>query len=341
MLDQALGVLAGEVAIDLGTSNTLVFVRGRGIVIDEPSVVAIERVGATSRVVAVGAEAARMVGRTPENIRALRPIREGVIAEFQLAEALLKALMERALGGRPLVRPRALVCVPQGLSDVERRAVQESTRSAGAREVTLVGKPLAAAIGAEMPIHAAAANTVLDIGGGTTEVAIVSLGGIVQSASIRVAGTHLDQAIVDHVKARHGVLLGERTAEEIKLRIGSALPPVADEPVRVKGRDLKSGIPKDVTIGGLEVHEAILPVLDTIVEGFRQLLARTPPELAADVLDSGVMLCGGTALLRGIDEYLRQRTGLPVVCAEDPERTVALGGGRLLDDSELLARIAL
>lgn len=343
MLDQALGRFGHDLAIDLGTSNTLVCVRGRGLVVEEPSVVAVERDGDSMHVVAVGTEARRMVGRTPEHIQAVRPIRDGIIADFALAEVLLRTAVEQALGQKPLVKPRIIVCVPVGTTDVERRAIQDSARKAGAREIHLVGKPTAAALGAGLPIHEASANMVVDIGGGTTELGIISMGGEVVTASIHAAGDHMDRAIVAAVQQHHNTLIGERTAEEIKFRIGHALP-AADSPpdpaaVRVKGRDLGTGIPRDVAVTRATITHALQPVLHDIVEGIRRALARTPPELCADIYDRGFVVCGGGALLRGLVDFLRDATGLPVIQAEDPLRCAALGASRLLDDPETLQRV--
>ena len=341
MLDQALGRLSNDLAIDLGTSTTLVFVRGRGIVVEEPSVVAVQRTGGGTQVLAIGAEAKRMVGRTPEHIQAVRPIREGIIADFELAEILLRTCVERALGTRPLVKPRMVVCVPVGTTEVERRAIIESARAAGGREVRLVGKSTAAALGADLPIHEAAASMVVDIGGGTTEIGLISMGGIVVNASVRAAGDHLDRALVAAVQQRHNTLIGERTAEEIKLLIGRATPdPQGPNQARVKGRDLGTGIPRDVVISTDEVVAAFQPILDEIIEGIRRALSRTPPELAADILERGFLLCGGGALLPGLDQALRDRTGLPVIVADDPRRSAVLGAGRLLEDPETLDRVA-
>jgi len=341
VLDQALGRFGNDLAIDLGTSNTLVFVRGRGIVVEEPSVVAVERDDGATHIIAVGTEARRMVGRTPEHIQAVRPIREGIIADFELAEVLLRTAVERALGQRPLVKPRVVVCVPVGTTDVERRAIQESARKAGARDVYLVGKPTAAALGADLPIHEASANMVVDIGGGTTELGLISMGGEVVTASTRAAGDHMDRAIVAAVQQQHNTLIGERTAEEIKLRVGSAQLGAAASEVRVKGRDLGTGIPRDVVVTGAQVAAAIQPVLADIVEGIRRAMNRTPPELCAEIFEQGFVLCGGGALLRGVVEHLRDATGLPVVQAEDPRRCVVHGAGQLLDDAETLQRVTV
>lgn len=338
MLDQALSMLAQDLAIDLGTSMTRVLVRGRGLVVEEPSVVAVERTRAGARVAAIGAEAKRMVGRTPEHITAVRPIREGVIADFELAESLLRLCVEMALGSRPLVKPRLIVCVPS-LNDMERRAVQESARAAGAREVALVSKPIAAALGAGLPIGEPLGNLIIDIGGGTCEVGVISLGGVVASSSIRIAGDSLDRAIAEWVRRRHNVLIGERTAEEIKLKVGCAIVPDQLRQIQVKGRDLATGIPREITVDSADACEAMADPLASIIEALRSTLERTPPELAADIVDQGMVLCGGTALLPGLPELLRDQTGLPVVLAEDPRRCTVLGAGRLLDDPETLHRV--
>ena len=339
MLDQALGLLAHDLAIDLGTSTTRVYVRGRGIVVEEPSVVAVERTRSGTRVAAIGAEAKRMVGRTPEHITAARPIRDGVIADFELAEALLRACMSLALGNRPIVKPRLVICIPHGITEVERRAVQESARAAGAREVALVGKPMAAAIGAGLPIGDPIGNLVVDVGGGTTEVGVISLGGMVSSASIRVAGDALDRAISEWVRKRHNVLIGERTAEEVKCRVGCAVLPDEVKRVSVRGRDLGTGIPREISVDSADACEALQEPLGQILEALRQTLGSTPPELSADIVDQGLVLCGGTALLPGLSTLIRDQTDLPVVIAEDPRRCAVLGAGHLLEDAEMLSRV--
>ncbi len=339
MLDQALGLLAHDLAIDLGTSTTRVYVRGRGIVVEEPSVVAVERTRSGTRVVAIGAEAKRMVGRTPEHITAARPIREGVIADFELAESLLRACLSLALGNRPLVKPRLVICIPFGITEVERRAVQESARAAGAREVALVGKPIAAAVGAGLPINDPVGNLAIDIGGGTTEVGVISLGGVVSSSSIRVAGDAMDKAIADWIRRRHNVLVGERTAEEVKLRVGCVQLPDEPRRVQVRGRDLSTGIPREVTLESADACEALAEPAEQILEAIRATLERTPPELAADIVDQGMVLCGGASMLPGLAAMIRDATELPVVLAEDPRRCAVLGAGQLLEDPETLARV--
>jgi len=341
VFDQALGALSHDIAVDLGTSNTLVYVRGRGIVVDEPSVVAVQRAGGSSRVVAVGHEAKQMVGRTPENITAVHPLQDGVIADFDLAEALLRTAIERALGSKPLVKPRIVVCVPHRLEDVERRAIQDSARSAGARDVHLVGKPIAAAIGSDMPISEPVGNMLMDIGGGTTEVGLVSLGGIVVTQSTQVGGNHFDRAIAEWVQAKHNVLVGARSSEDLKLAVGCASPGEKARTTQITGRDLGTGIPREIQVSSDEISDALAQPLSMVVEVLRSTLRESPPELAADIVDRGLVLCGGSALLSGIDRYIRDQSGLPVVIAEDPRRCAALGAGRLLEDTETLARVAL
>ena len=339
MIDQALGILAHDLAIDLGTSNTLVYVRGRGLAVEEPSVVAVERGRGGAHVVAVGGEAKRMVGRTPEHISADSPIRDGVIADFALAEALLRACIQRALGARPLVRPRVVVCVPFGITEVERRAVQESARAAGAREVSLVAKPMAAALGAGLPISEPLGNLIVDIGGGTTEVGVISLGGMVASASLRVAGNQMDEAIAAWIRKRHNILIGERTAEEVKLGVGSAIIPAEPQVFHVKGRDLGTGIPREIALSSADTAEALSEPLGLIAEVIRHTLERTPPELASDIVDNGMVLCGGASLLPGLVTWLRERTDLPVNLAGDPRRCAVLGAGYLLEHPDVLARV--
>lgn len=330
-----------DIAIDLGTSNTLVVVRGKGIVVDEPSVVAVERLGGAQRVVAVGHDAKQMIGRTPENIDAIHPIKDGVIVDFDLVEALLRSCIERALGARPFVKPRVVVCVPNRLQDVERRAIQDAARSVGAREVFLVGKPIAAAIGSAMPIERPLGNMVVDVGGGTTEIGIISLGGIVVTRSAQVGGNHFDLAITEWIKQRHNVLVGRRTSEDTKLQVGSAVATREPRTTHVTGRDLASGIPREIQISSDDISEALKDCLEQVVECLRATLKESPPELAADITEQGMVLCGGSALLPGLDQYLRDRTGLPIVLSEDPRRSAAIGAGRLLDDQPTLSRVAL
>jgi rod shape-determining protein MreB len=338
-----MGLLSCDLAIDLGTANTLVYATGRGLVVDEPSVVAMTKgpTGVVGRVLAVGAEAKRMVGRTPGNIVAVRPLKDGVIADFEVTEAMLRYFMQQAVGRRTLKHPKVVVCIPYRITEVEKRAVQESARSAGAREVILVPEPLAAAIGAGLPVTEPIGSMIVDIGGGTTEVAVISIGGIATTTSLRVAGDAMDEAIVAYVRRRYNVLIGERTAEQIKLSIGCAAPPPERMSLVVKGRDLSSGTPRQIELTGEDTAEALQDAVAQIVEAVRSTLERTPPELGADIIDQGIVLAGGGALLRHLDDVLREATGLPVVLAEDPLRCVVMGAGECLERPELLKRVAL
>ncbi len=333
-----------DLAVDLGTANTLVAARGRGIVLEEPSVVAVRRTptGRHGEVLAVGAEARRMLGRTPDSIVAMRPLREGVIADFGVTEQMLRHFVLQAAGRAGLRRPRIVICVPSGATEVERRAVQESARAAGAREVFLVPEPLAAALGADEPLTSPRGILVVDIGGGTSEVAMLSLGGIVHATSLRVAGDAMDQAIQAWVRERHGLLIGERTAEDLKRQIGRAVPGSGGEAqATVKGRDAETGIPRQAVVTADEMAEALVPTLTAIVEAIRETLQHTPPELASDLLDRGLLLAGGGALLTGLADHLSQATGLPVRLAPDPLRCVVMGAAHALEDPEVLERIAL
>lgn len=331
-----------DLAIDLGTANTLVFVRGQGIVVNEPSVVAVmESGGRLEKVVAVGKSAKDMIGRTPGNIRAVRPIRDGVIADFDTTAAMLSEFIKKALNHTTLVRPRIICCVPVGITEVEKRAVKEAAESASAREVYLVEEPMAAAIGAGLPIVEPAGSMVVDIGGGTTEVAVISLGGIVFSRSIRVAGDKMDDAIVAHVKRKYSLLIGDRTAEAIKVRIGTAFPTDDLLTIEVKGRDLVAGVPKTVEVNSDEIREALSETVNAIVEAVRVSLERTPPELAADIVDRGIVLTGGGALLSGFDRLIANETGLPALVADDPLTVVVLGGGLILENIDLLKQVAV
>lgn len=333
---------SSDLAIDLGTSNTLVFVRGKGIVVNEPSVVAVsEGRGKEMKVIAVGKEAKDMLGRTPGSIRAVRPIMDGVIADFDATSAMLRYFISKAHNRSTLVRPRIVCCVPVGITEVEKRAVKEAAESAGAREVYLVEEPMAAALGAGLPITEPAGSMVIDIGGGTTEVAVISLGGIVFYRSVRVAGDKLDDAIVNHIKRKHSLLIGARTAELIKIRIGSAFPSDDLLTMEVKGRDLIAGIPKTVEVNGDEIREALAEPINSIVEAVRVALERTPPELAADIVDRGVVLTGGGSLLQGLDRLLSNETDLPFVVAEDPLTVVVQGGGKVLEKIDLLRQLAV
>lgn len=342
-LDAILGVFSSDLAIDLGTANTIVYVKGKGIVLNEPSVVAVRTDSRTkNRVMAVGLEAKNMLGRTPGNIVAIRPMRDGVIADFEVTEAMLRHFIHKVHNRRTFVRPRIIIAVPSGITQVEKRAVKESAESAGAREVYLIEEPMAAAIGAGLPITEPRCNMVIDIGGGTTEVAVISLAGIVYSRSIRVAGDKMDAAIMQYIKRRYNLLIGERTAEIIKVTIGNACPdPENMETIEVKGRDLVSGIPKILAIDSEEIRVAISEQIDAILETAKIALEQTPPELAADIVDTGIVLTGGGALLKNLDKLLSEESGLPITVAEDPLSTVALGCGKALDSIEILKQIVI
>ena len=341
--DKLLGVFSSDLAIDLGTANTLVYVKGKGIVLSEPSVVAIRTdANAKNRVLAVGLEAKNMVGRTPGNIVAIRPLRDGVIADFDITEAMLRHFIHKVHNRRKFVRPRIIIAVPSGITQVEKRAVRESAESAGAREVFLLEEPMAAAIGAGLPISEPTCNMVVDIGGGTTEVAVISLAGIVYSRSLRVAGDKMDAAIIQYIKRKYNLLIGERTSEIIKTTIGNAYPDPDDiSTIEVKGRDLVSGIPKILAIDSEEIRVAISEQIDAIVETVKIALEQTPPELAADIVDSGIVLTGGGALLKNLDKLLREESGLPIKITEDPLSTVALGSGMALDNLEILKQVII
>jgi rod shape-determining protein MreB and related proteins len=337
MFNGFLGLFSNDIGIDLGTANTLVYVKDQGIVLREPSVVAV-RAG-TSQVLAVGDEAKRMLGRTPGNIVAVRPLKDGVIADFEMTESMLRHFITK-VHNRKWVRPRVVIAVPSGITEVEKRAVKESAAHAGAREVYLIEEPMAAAIGVGLPVQDAAGNMIIDIGGGTTEVALISLSGIVFSRSVRVAGDELDEAIAGYMKRAYNLMIGERTAEEIKIKIGSAYPMEKETSLEVKGRDLVAGLPKTLTITSQEVREALLEPISTIVESVRVTLERCPPELSADLVDRGLVLAGGGALLRGLDKLLQEETGLPVHVADDPLSAVAEGTGRALTEIKFLRQVA-
>jgi rod shape-determining protein MreB len=329
--------LGRDMAVDLGTANTLVYVRGRGIVLNEPSVVALNT--NNGQIVAVGVEAKRMIGRTPGNIVAVRPLKDGVIADFDVTERMLRYFIQKVHRRTHLAKPRLVVAVPSGITGVEQSAVKEAGHQAGARRVYIIEEPMAAAIGAGLPIHEPTGNMVVDIGGGTTEVAVISLGGIVTSQSIRVGGDELDQAIITFGKKEYSLMLGERTAEEIKMAIGSAFP-AEDEPhAEIRGRDLVSGLPKTVVISAAEVRKAIEEPVNLVVDAVKNTLDKCPPELAGDVMDRGIALTGGGALLRGLESRIREETGMPVQVADNPLESVVLGTGKCVEDFETLRQV--
>ncbi len=338
MFSNLLGLLSSDMGIDLGTANTLVYVKGRGIVLNEPSVVAIAQSKGKRQVLAVGDEAKLMLGRTPGNIQAIRPLRDGVIADFEVAEEMIKHFIRKVHNRRSFANPQIIVCIPSGSTAVERRAIQESAESAGARRVFLIEEPMAAAIGAGLPVTEPTGSMVVDIGGGTTEVAVLSLGGIVYSRSVRVGGDKLDEAIINYIRRYHNLLIGESTAERIKKEIGSACPPEDGEgrTTEIKGRDLMNGVPKEIVITERQVAESLAEPVSAILEAVKVALENTAPELAADIVDKGIVLTGGGALLRNLDLVLRHATGLPVSVAEDPLSCVALGTGRAVEEMATL-----
>jgi cell shape determining protein, MreB/Mrl family len=335
------GLLSNDLAIDLGTANTVLYVKGKGIVLREPSVVAVRKDGRGGRVLAVGKEAKDMLGRTPGNIVAIRPMKDGVIADFEVTEAMLRYFINKVHNRRTLVRPRIIISVPSGITQVEKRAVRDTAESAGAREVHLIEEPMAAAIGANLPITEPTANMIVDIGGGTTEVAVISLAGIVYAKSVRVAGDKMDDAILQYIKRKHNLAIGERTAEEIKTTIGNVLPEEPYETMEIKGRDLVAGVPKTLTITSKEIQTAIAEQVDVIVDAVRVALEQTPPELSADIVDQGIVLTGGGALLKNLDKRLKIETGMPIIVADDPLSSVVLGSGQALDHIEILREIAI
>jgi len=343
MLNRLLSMFSTDLAIDLGTANTLVYAKGKGIVSNEPSVVAVYRdLRGNQKILAVGEEAKNMLGKTPGHITAIRPVKDGVIADFEVTEQMLRYFIVKAHSRRSPVRPRVVICVPSGITPVERRAVKESAESAGSREVYLVDEPMSAAIGAGLPITEASGNMVLDIGGGTTEVAVISLGGIVVSSSVRVGGDNMDENVSQYVKRKYNLFVGERTAELAKISLGNAFPTGDDEEVmEIKGRDLVSGIPKTLELTSGEVREALTEPLNSIVDVVRVTLEQTPPELASDIVDKGIVLTGGGALLKNIDVLLRNAVNLPVTVVDDPLVTVVMGAGKLLDNMGLLRKVAI
>lgn len=343
MLNSLFGWLSKDLAIDLGTANTLVYVKGKGIVTNEPSVVAVHRdPRGVKRVIAVGEEAKKMLGKTPGSIVAIRPLKDGVIADFEITEAMLKYFIQKIHNKKSYARPRIVISIPSGITPVEKRAVKESAESAGAREVYLIEEPMAAAIGVGLPITEPSGNMVVDIGGGTTEVAVISLAGIVYCNSVRIAGDKIDEAIIQYIKRKYNLLIGERTGEMIKIAIGSAYPfPNEQEmTMEIKGRDLVGGIPKTLEVSSKDIREAIAEPVNAIVDSVRIALERTPPELAADIVDKGIVLSGGGALLRNLDLLIKEVTRLPVIVAENPTTAVVEGAGRVLDEVTLLKEIA-
>ncbi len=341
MFSKLLGVFSDDLAIDLGTANTLVYAKGKGIVCCEPSVVAVQKnARGGKKVKAVGRVAKEMLGRTPGSIVAIRPMKDGVIADFEITEAMLRYFIGRAHNRRKLYAPRIIICVPFGITEVEKRAVRESAHQAGARDVYLIEEPMAAAIGAGMPIAEPSGNMIVDVGGGTTEVAVISLSGIVYSQSARVGGDKMDEAIIQHMKRKYNLLVGERTAEMIKCTIGTAYPTEEVMTMDVKGRDLVAGLPKTLEVNSDEIRDALQEPINAIVEAVRIALERTPPELSADIVDKGIVLAGGGALLKNLDILLREETGLPVLIADDPMSSVVLGSGQTLDEMELLEEVA-
>ena len=342
IFDYLLGMFSNDLAIDLGTANTLVYLKGKGIVIREPSVVAVQTTSnGQQRALAVGMEAKKMLGRTPGNITAIRPMKDGVIADFDITEEMLRHFIHKVHNRKTLVRPRIVICVPSGITQVEKRAVKESAESAGAREVYLIEEPMAAAIGAGLPITEASGNMIVDIGGGTTEVAVISLAGIVYTKSVRVGGDKMDEGIVQYIKRKYNLLIGDQKAEAIKIEIGEACSGGEVRTMEVKGRDLVSGIPKTQEINSEEIRDALSEPVNAIVDAVKTCLERTPPELAADIVDKGIFLAGGGALLRNLDLMIREETGLPVFIAEDPLSCVVLGTGKALDELNLLRRVSI
>jgi rod shape-determining protein MreB len=338
MSDNRLFLLGRDMAVDLGTANTLVYVRGRGIILNEPSVVAVDV--KDGRALAVGAEAKRMIGRTPSNIQAIRPLKDGVIADFEICEKMLRYFIHK-VHQRRFAKPRMVICVPSGITGVEQRAVMEAAEYAGARKAYIIEEPMAAAIGAGLPVHEPTGNMVVDIGGGTTEVAVISLGGIVASQSIRIGGDELDEAIVAFVKKEFSLALGERTAEELKMALGSAYPLEEELHAEIRGRDLLSGLPKTVIISTEEIRRAIEEPVTAIIDAVKATLDRTPPELAADLMEQGVVLTGGGSLLHGLDARLQHETGMPITVARDPLTCVAIGSGQCLEEFEALKQVLI
>lgn len=341
MFYNILGMFSNDLALDLGTANTLVYVKGKGIVCNEPSVVVMRR--DNKKIVAVGTEAKRMFGKTPADIVAIKPLRDGVIADFDAAEEMLKYFIKKVHNRRSFISPKVIIGIPSGITQVEQRAVKDAAQASGAREVYMVGQPMAAAIGVGLPIGEPSGNMIVDIGGGTTDIAVISLDGVVFSKAVRVGGDKMDEALMAYIKRKYNLMIGDRTAEQIKIEIGSAYKMGGSQQhvMEIKGRDLISGIPKTVTINEAEVREALTEPINTIMDTIKVILENTPPELAADIVDRGIVLAGGGALLRGIDLLIREETGLPVIVPEDPLTAVVRGVGKMLDEIELLKKIAI
>ncbi len=337
MAASSLSFLGRDMAVDLGTANTLVYVRGRGVVLDEPSVVAINQT--TGAIVAVGTDAKRMIGRTPGHVVAIRPLKDGVIADFDTTERMLRYFIQKVHRRRYFAKPRIIVCVPSGITGVEQRAVKDAGYQAGARKVYIIEEPMAAAIGSGLPVSEPTGNMVVDIGGGTTEVAVISLGGIVTSQSIRVGGDELDASIITYIKKEYSLLLGERTAEEIKMAVGSAFPSPEEPQAEIRGRDLVSGLPKTIVVSAEEIRKAIEEPVNSIIDAVKTSLDKTPPELSGDIMDRGIVLTGGGALLKGLDERLKHETGMPIHVAENPLFSVALGSGKCVEEFEALQQV--
>jgi rod shape-determining protein MreB len=334
-----MGFFARDIGIDLGTANTLVHVKGKGIVVREPSVVAINK--NTHTILAVGDDAKSMIGRTPGDIVAIRPMKDGVIADFDITQSMLKHFIKKAMSSGFVSKPRVVICVPSGVTEVEKRAVEEATLQAGAKEAYLIEEPMAAAIGASLPVEEPTGSMIVDIGGGTSEVAVISLGGIVTSKSLRIAGDEFDEAIVHYVKKEYSLMIGERSAEQIKMAIGNAYPKPKEEYMDVRGRDLITGLPKNISISSSEINEALKEPINSIVDSIKFTLEKTPPELASDIMDKGIMLAGGGALLSGLDKLIKEETGMPVTVAERPLDCVAIGAGKVLDEIETLRRVLI
>ncbi len=330
---------SNDIGIDLGTANTLVFVRGQGIVLNEPSVVAVEV--ASGRILAIGSEARRMLGRTPGEIAAIRPLKDGVIADFEITERLLSDFIRRVVRHKFLMKPRIVICVPSGITEVEKRAVRDSAENAGARDVYLIQEPMAAAIGVGLPVDQPSGNMIIDIGGGTSEIAVIALNGIVNNTSIRIAGDEMNEAIVIYMKKNFNLLIGDLTAEEIKMKIGSAVELEREDSMEIKGRDLVAGVPKNVKVTSAQVREALTEPVSAIIDAVRLSLEQTPPELASDILDRGIILTGGGALLRGLDKRIRQETNLPVIVADDPLTCVARGTGAVLENMTKFSKVLM